>query len=112
MGEWDRWIGRELRQSDMLDPALARRWCATFDLEAPDDGVMPQGIHFCLCTPEAAQAALGKDGHPLRDDNPASFFTPIPLRRRLGAASDNQFMATFTAGGRIAPVTGQTSPGQ
>ncbi|MBA4165158.1 MAG: hypothetical protein C0510_11120 [Erythrobacter sp.] len=105
MGEWDRWIGRELRQSDTLDPALARRWCATFDLEAPNDGVMPQGIHFCLCTPEAAQAALGEDGHPLRDDNPASFFPPIPLPRRMWAASDITFLAPITVGASINRVS-------
>jgi 3-methylfumaryl-CoA hydratase len=109
MGElptkWDAWIGRELRQSDTLDPALARRWCATFDLEVPADAAMPQGIHFCLCAPEARTAALGIDGHPLRDDSAASFFPPIPLPRRMWAASDIAFLAPIAVGARIERVS-------
>jgi len=101
MGEWDAWLGRELVQSDTLDPALARRWCATFDLATPADGIMPQGIHLCLCTPEAPQAALGEDGHPARDNSPASFFPPIPLPRRMWAASDIAFVVPIRVGAAI-----------
>ncbi len=97
-GAWDNWLGREAQAADQLDPALARRWLATFDLPAPHDDVMPQGIHFCLCTPEAPQAALGVDGHPLRDDSPSSFFPPIPLPRRMWAASDIQFLQPLRMG--------------
>ena len=61
MTEWDNWIGREQVQRDTLDTALANRWFATFDLEASAIGMMPQGIHLCLCTPEAPQAALGEE---------------------------------------------------
>lgn len=98
MAQWDAWLGRTVTQADMLDPALVRRWLATFDLPAPHDDVMPQGIHFCLCTPEAPQAALGDDGHPLRDNSPASFFPPIPLPRRMWAASDIAFVRPFKLG--------------
>ena len=56
MSAWDGWIGRELRAEDRLDPALAARWLATFDLAPPDGPAMPQGIHFCLCTPETPTA--------------------------------------------------------
>lgn len=101
MGEWDAWLGRELVQSDTLDPALARRWCATFDLVPPADGIIPQGIHLCLCTPEAPQAALGEDGHPARENSPASFFPPIPLPRRMWAASDIAFIAPIRVGAAI-----------
>lgn len=92
MAQWDAWIGRKQGQADWLDPALAGRWLATFDLPAPHDDEMPQGIHFCLCTPEAPQAALGEDGHPARDNSPQSFFPPIPLPRRMWAASDIAFL--------------------
>ena len=102
---WDSWIGRKSAQSDALDPALARRWLATFDLDAPADGAMPQGIHFCLCTPEARTEVLGNDGHPLRDDSPASFFPPIPLPRRMWAASDISFLAPIAVGARIDRVS-------
>ena len=31
MKDFADWIGREQRSADRLDPALAARWCATFD---------------------------------------------------------------------------------
>lgn len=101
MSEWDSWIGREQVQGDTLDSALARRWCATFDLPVPDDGVMPQGIHLCLCTPEARTEQLGEDGHPQRDESENSFFPPIPLPRRMWAASDISFVAPLRIGAVI-----------
>ena len=105
MSDWDAWLGRETSQNDTLDPALARRWLATFNLDLPTDGAMPQGIHFCLCTPEAAQSSLGKDGHPSRDDGPDSFFPPIPLPRRRWAASEITFLRPLSIGGAIARVS-------
>ena len=39
MADWSDWIGREQRADDRLDPALAARWCATFDGSfASEDG--------------------------------------------------------------------------
>ena len=111
MGQWDTWVGREEHRTDRLDAALARRWCATFDRALPDGGTMPQGIHFCLCTPEAPTEALGADGHPARDDGADSFFPPIPLPRRMWASSRIEFLAPMTVGAaiertsRIASVT-------
>lgn len=98
---WDSWIGRTETRTDRADEALCRRWLATFDLPTPADGVMPQGIHLCLCTPEAATAALGADGHPARDETPDSFFPPIPLPRRMWAASEITFLAPVRVGARI-----------
>ena len=105
MTDWNAWLGREARQSDALDPALARRWLATFDLRTPADKFMPQGIHFCLCTPEAPQAALGEDGHPARDNNDESFFPPIPLPRRMWAASEIEFINPIHSGAGIERVS-------
>jgi 3-methylfumaryl-CoA hydratase len=111
MGQWDAWIGREVRQGDRLDEALANRWLATFDLARPQPALMPQGIHFALCTPEAPTARLGLDGHPSRDDSPQSFFPPVPQPRRMWAASDIAFRAPLAIGAvvsrtsRIASVT-------
>jgi 3-methylfumaryl-CoA hydratase len=108
---WESWIGREIRQSDRLGDALAARWLATFDLAKPKPALMPQGIHFALCTPEAPTARLGQDGHPSRDDSPQSFFPPVPQPRRMWAASDIQFRAPLAIGAvvsrtsRIASVT-------
>lgn len=101
MTEWDNWIGREQVQRDTLDNALANRWFATFNLDASPIGMMPQGIHLCLCTPEAPQTALGKDGHPKRDESDQSFFPPIPLPRRMWAASEIEFLEPIPIGADI-----------
>ena len=98
---WDSWIGRTEVRTDRVDEGLCRRWLATLDRAAPAGGLMPQGIHLCLCTPEAATAALGIDGHPARDDSPASFFPPIPLPRRMWAASDITFLTPISVGAVI-----------
>mgnify|MGYP002780797337 CR=1 FL=1 len=98
---WDSWIGRSEVRTDRVDEALCRRWLATFDLPAPPDGMMPQGIHLCLCTPEAPTAALGVDGHPARDGSADSFFPPIPLPRRMWAASDITFRTPIAIGATV-----------
>ena len=100
MSAWDGWIGRTQTQSDRLDPALARRWCATFDRDVPD-GPIPQGIHLCLCTPEARTAALGSDGHPARSTSGDGFFPPIPLPRRMWAASEIGFIEPLSIGDAV-----------
>lgn len=92
MGVWDAWIGREELRTDRIDSGLAARWFATFDRDAPSDGNVPQGLHWCLCLPDAATAKLGPDGHPLRDDGLESFLPPVPLPRRMWASSKVAFL--------------------
>jgi 3-methylfumaryl-CoA hydratase len=99
------WIGREARASDRLDEGLAARWLATFDLPRPHPAIMPQGIHFALCTPEAPTARLGEDGHPQRDDSAASFLPPVPLPRRMWASSTIAFHAPIAVGAAIERVS-------
>lgn len=103
--DWSDWIGREQRSADRLDPALAARWCATFDRDVPAGEAMPQGIHLCLCTPEARTGQLGEDGHPSRDDSPASFLPPVPLPRRMWASSAMQFHAPIAIGAEVERVS-------
>ena len=98
---YDAWIGREIRVKDRLDEGLAARWLATFDLPRPHPAIMPQGIHFALCTPQAPTATLGKDGHPARDDSPDSFLPPFPLPRRMWASSKIAFHAPIAIGAVI-----------
>ncbi|MCZ8172409.1 MAG: MaoC family dehydratase N-terminal domain-containing protein [Brevundimonas sp.] len=111
MSEWQAWIGREEHRSDHADPGLFTRWCATLDRAAPGDGSVPQGFHWCLCTPDAATAQLGPDGHPRRDDSPDSFLPPVPLPRRMWASSRVEFLAPLKVGeavrrtSRVASVT-------
>lgn len=116
---YDAWIGREQRATDRLDEGLAVRWLATFDLPRPHPPIMPQGIHFALCTPQAPTAKLGEDGHPARDDSPQSFLPPFPLPRRMWASSKIAFHAPIAIGAgvertsRIAAISekqGSTGP--
>jgi 3-methylfumaryl-CoA hydratase len=98
-GPWLAWIGREERREDRVDPGHFARWCATLDRIAPADGTVPQGFHWCLCLPEAPTAALGPDGHPLRDDDPDSFLPPLPdLPRRMWASSKLAFHQPMRVG--------------
>ena len=99
MSDWSAWIGREERRKDRIDAGLMARWLATVDRAAPADGAVPQGLHWCLCTPDAATAKLGPDGHPLRDDGPTSFLPSIPdLPRRMWASSKVEFFASLHPG--------------
>jgi 3-methylfumaryl-CoA hydratase len=102
---YEAWIGRETRAKDRLDEGLADRWLATFDLAKPHPPIMPQGIHFALCTPEAPTAALGEDGHPARDDSADSFLPPFPMPRRMWASSKIAFHAPIAIGAVIERVS-------
>jgi 3-methylfumaryl-CoA hydratase len=111
MGQWDAWIGREERRTDRIDPGMAARWLAMLDRQAPAENVVPQGLHWCLCLPDAPTAALGGDGHPKRDNSASSFLPPIPLPRRMWASSKVDFITPLHVGegvtrtSRIASIT-------
>ena len=100
---FDDWIGRERIANDVLDQARATRWLATFSLNLgqSDTSIMPQGIHFALCTPDAATENLGPDGHPARDDSSDSFLPPFPMPRRMWASSAITFHTPITVGAVI-----------
>ncbi|MFM7376522.1 MAG: MaoC family dehydratase N-terminal domain-containing protein [Erythrobacter sp.] len=102
---FEAWIGREQRAKDRLDEGLPDRWLATFDLAKPHPPIMPQGIHFALCNPEAPTATLGEDGHPARDDSAASFLPPFPMPRRMWASSKIAFHAPIAIGAVIERVS-------
>lgn len=101
MNDWQEWVGREQRSFDRLEPGLAARWCATFDRDPPAGAAMPQGIHLCLCTPDARTGQLGEDGHPMRKEGDAGFLPPIALPRRMWASSAMQFHAPINVGAVI-----------
>ena len=105
MSDFSVWIGRESRATDRLDEGLAARWLASFDLPRPHPPIMPQGIHFALCTPEAPTAKLGEDGHPARDDSPDSFLPPFPMPRRMWASSTIAFHTPIAIGAVIERVS-------
>lgn len=104
MSEWDAWIGRSERREGLVDGGLCARWLATFDRRLPGAEV-PQGLHWCLCLPDAPTAQLGMDGHPVRDDGADSFLPPVPLPRRMWASSKVEFLKPL----RIGEVVERTS---
>lgn len=101
MSEWQDWIGREDIRRDRVSDERTARWLATLDREAAAGGSVPQGLHWCLCTPDAPTATLGSDGHPRREDSPDSWMPPIPLPRRMWAASKVAFLAPLALGAAI-----------
>jgi len=98
---FDDWIGREQKAQDTMTLKHGAQWCATFDLEVPEHSIMPQGIHFALCTPDAATERLGEDGHPARDESEDSFLPPFPMPRRMWASSELRFVAPIAVGAVI-----------
>jgi 3-methylfumaryl-CoA hydratase len=92
MPDWLDWTGRTQEQADILTPALLARFRATFDSKDVDDDA-PQGIHWCLCLPDAPTAELGEDGHPQK----GGWLPPIPLPSRMWASSTLSFHAPIYA---------------
>jgi 3-methylfumaryl-CoA hydratase len=99
LSDWQAWIGRSETREDVVDPGLVERFLATLDAAPAADGVAPQGLHWCLCPPDAPTARLGPDGHPVRDDR--GLLPPIPLPRRMWAASKVAFLAPLRIGERV-----------
>ncbi|OWQ95317.1 FAS1-like dehydratase domain-containing protein [Sphingopyxis witflariensis] len=101
MSDWNAWIGREDLRRDRVSDELAARWLATLDRDAAAGGAVPQGFHWCLCAPDAPTATLGSDGHPRRQNSPDSWMPPIPLPRRMWAASKVEYLAPITLSAAI-----------
>lgn len=84
-------------RTDILTPALAGRFAATLDREVPENQAR-QGIHWCLCTPEAATQDLGADGHPAGGSR---FLPQSPLPRRMWASSEVEFLSPIAIGATV-----------
>jgi len=88
MASLQEWLGRREVREDRITPAVVARFAAMLDVTAPGSSA-PQGIHWCLCLPDAPTAELGDDGHPAR----GGFLPPVDLPRRMWAASEVRFLA-------------------
>ena len=83
------WIRKEDTRSELLTPAIAARFNATFDVDRePQNGdVAPLMIHLCLAPPAKLMSELGRDGHP----ELGGFLPPVPLPRRMWAGGKFTF---------------------
>jgi 3-methylfumaryl-CoA hydratase len=98
------WIGREEVADDVLTPALAQKYHATFDAPgpAPAEGqAAPRLIHWCLAQPAVPIAGLGADGHPHR----GGFLPPVPLPRRMWAGGAVTFEGDLAVGDAVRRVS-------
>ena len=99
MSKWADWIGKSETRSDVITAALLQRFCATIDTPVTND--IPQGLHWCLCLPDAPTAELGVDGHPVK----GGFLPPIPLPRRMWASSSVSFDHPLQLGDAVSCVS-------
>ncbi|MFT5577693.1 MAG: 3-methylfumaryl-CoA hydratase [Paraglaciecola psychrophila] len=85
------WIGKQDRHSDTITAELLKRYQATLsaytDLSQELPAQLPLGIHWCLAQPAISAEGLGADGHPAK----GGFMPPVPLPRRMWAASSVRF---------------------
>ncbi|NDV51618.1 MaoC family dehydratase N-terminal domain-containing protein [Salipiger sp. PrR003] len=93
------WIGGEETRLELLTPALAERFNATFGRSGPlDDGAeAPLLIHLCLTQPAVPANQLGPDGHPAR----GGFLPPVPLPRRMWAGGAFAFHRPLRIGALV-----------
>ncbi len=81
-------VGRERRQRDRLDPARAAALHAALDRPGQPPGPgepLPPFWHWIYFWEAVPPGALGRDGHPRRDDGPAAFLPFLGLPRRMWA---------------------------
>ncbi|WP_136620173.1 MULTISPECIES: FAS1-like dehydratase domain-containing protein [Mesorhizobium] len=93
------WVGRSHEVEDVVTPRLLASFGATLGDHAAQiaEGAAPPGLHWCLTPDIADRGELGPDGHPAK----GGFLPPVPLPRRMWAASDVRFMAPIRSGDRI-----------
>ena len=99
MTDWAEWMGKSETRSDVITQGLVQRFCATIDRPVTDE--IPQGLHWCLCLPDASTAELGEDGHPAK----GGFLPPIPLPRRMWASSSVSFESPLQLGDAVSRVS-------
>ena len=90
------WIGRSIETVDTVTAAPLRRLAATLDHDGAHwpTGVVPPLGHWLFHLPDAAQAALGPDGHPAK----GGFMPPIPHPRRMWAGGRLKFHVAVAIG--------------
>ena len=91
------WIGRKEIRSERLNPVPGRLLAATLDATDMDlrEGLaLPPLFHWLYFLPVCRQSELAHDGHAAR----GGFLPPVPLPRRMWAASSIEFAAPLGCG--------------
>lgn len=94
------WIGRTEIVEDVPSVSLVEGLLATLDHDVPKlaaGDFAPQSIHWCLGATRARASELGPDGHPKL----GGFLPPVPLPRRMWAASALEFLAPIRIGSAV-----------
>ncbi|ADV15206.1 FAS1-like dehydratase domain-containing protein [Mesorhizobium ciceri] len=93
------WVGRIHEVEDVVTSRLLASFGATLGDYAAQtaEGAAAPGLHWCLTPDIADRRELGPDGHPAK----GGFLPPVPLPRRMWAASDVRFLAPIRSGDRI-----------
>lgn len=93
-------VGRELRETDIVGAHVAERYAATLD--RPHSGpALPPMWHYGLFLTHVPTPALGVDGHPPR----GVFLPPVSLPRRMFAGSDIKFLRPLSIGKSVERVS-------
>lgn len=94
-----KWIGRTHEVEDIMTSRLLASFDAMLGAHATQtaQATASPGMHWCLTPDIADMRELGPDGHPRR----GGFLPPVPLPRRMWAASDVRFIAPIRCGDGI-----------
>ena len=95
--DFDDWIGKGREQHERIDTMLPAGMSAALDRDdpAPRDGdPLPLPWHWMFFRDCTAQSELGTDGLPER----GGLMPPVPLPRRMWAASDIKFNSPLRLG--------------
>lgn len=82
----NRWVGREVVQTEVFTDTRSRALCAALGLE-PSAGAMPRLHHWLHFWDVRPPGEVGPDGHPARGD----FLPSIALPRRMWAGGRLRF---------------------
>ena len=98
------WVGRSETVSDSVTATPYAELAALLDRPAfrPAEGtVLPPLWHWLYFLPLHRHSSLGSDGHPRR----GGFLPPVPLPRRMWAASQIEFHLPLHVGDRLTRVS-------
>ncbi len=91
---FEAFVGRTEVRSEVLSVETLRRFAAAVGTELDVERQPPPLAHWAFFLDVVDEAALGADGHPAR----GGFMPPVPLPRRMFAASTIRFIGPLVLG--------------